>query len=125
MYVQKVAKSWDFGRSLFKRLQMLEHPSKMLNVQYRMHPEISIFPNEQFYSGHLKNGPNVLAKEYSNKPFQLTRLKAYSFLHIRDGSEQRDDGGRSWLNLVEVGVVVHLISVLNTGTRIHACTSLL
>ena len=32
----------------------------MLDVQYRMKPELSQFPSNQFYEGKLINGPNVL-----------------------------------------------------------------
>jgi senataxin len=32
------------------------YPVKMLNMQYRMHPDISIFPSRQFYSGNLLDG---------------------------------------------------------------------
>ncbi len=28
----------------------------LLNTQYRMHPWISHFPNQQFYEGKLENG---------------------------------------------------------------------
>jgi superfamily I DNA and/or RNA helicase len=31
-------------------------PSVMLDTQYRMHPEISVFPNTAFYGGQLKDG---------------------------------------------------------------------
>ncbi|XVF02940.1 hypothetical protein REPUB_Repub04eG0217900 [Reevesia pubescens] len=35
----------SFGRSLFQRLSTLDHPKHLLNIQYRMHPSISVFPN--------------------------------------------------------------------------------
>ena len=36
----------------------------MLNVQYRMKPEISDFPSKQFYNGKLTNGDNVQRADY-------------------------------------------------------------
>uniref|UniRef100_A0A6P6Y756 Probable helicase DDB_G0274399 n=1 Tax=Dermatophagoides pteronyssinus TaxID=6956 RepID=A0A6P6Y756_DERPT len=52
-------KATAFERSLFERLEQLGHPVEMLRVQYRMHPQISHFPNQQFYGGQLLDGPNV------------------------------------------------------------------
>jgi regulator of nonsense transcripts 1 len=46
--------------SLFKRLYMAENAADqkvskvMLNVQYRMHPQISEFPSREFYEGRLR-----------------------------------------------------------------------
>lgn len=59
----------------------------------------------------------MLSDEYSNKPFQCTILKTYSFLDIKDGSEHQEMGKPSFMNLVEVKIVMHLIAKLNKGTR--------
>uniref|UniRef100_A0A182JF45 AAA+ ATPase domain-containing protein n=1 Tax=Anopheles atroparvus TaxID=41427 RepID=A0A182JF45_ANOAO len=50
-----------FRQSLFSRLQNACRADKikMLTVQYRMHPEISRWPNEYFYKGQLKNDPST------------------------------------------------------------------
>ena len=41
----------------------------MLNTQYRMHPEISIFPAQWFYDGRLIDGDNVQVRP-STRDFQ-------------------------------------------------------
>jgi senataxin len=41
------------GRSLFERLEGAGHEVVMLTVQYRMHPDIRVFPSETFYQGLL------------------------------------------------------------------------
>lgn len=48
------------ARSLFERLYQVD-PSKsqMLNLQYRMHPEISAFPSKEFYSSLLGDSPSL------------------------------------------------------------------
>lgn len=46
-------KSKNFGRSLFQRLQLNGFPVDMLKVQYRMHPDIAMFPSRQFYGNQL------------------------------------------------------------------------
>lgn len=43
-------------RSLFERLQRGGCPVKVLSVQYRMHPEIRMFPSSHFYGGRLEDG---------------------------------------------------------------------
>jgi hypothetical protein len=37
-------------------MQISGYPVRMLNTQYRMHPDISVFPSRQFYGGGLLNG---------------------------------------------------------------------
>mmetsp|Transcript_14261 Transcript_14261/g.21959 ORF Transcript_14261/g.21959 Transcript_14261/m.21959 type:complete len:796 (+) Transcript_14261:1-2388(+) len=43
----------NFGRSLFQRLQANGFTVDMLKIQYRMHPEIAMFPSWQFYGNQL------------------------------------------------------------------------
>jgi regulator of nonsense transcripts 1 len=50
-----------YGQSLFERLIKANVDSIMLDRQFRMHPEISAFPNAQFYNGRIQDG--VTAKE--------------------------------------------------------------
>jgi hypothetical protein len=62
--------SAGFGQSLFSRLiTQLRYPTQTLSVQYRMHPDISMFPNTEFYRGRIADGSNVLQHHkswYSN-----------------------------------------------------------
>ena len=43
-------------QSLFERLILLGNRPFRLQVQYRMHPELSAFPSNIFYEGSLQNG---------------------------------------------------------------------
>lgn len=49
-------KELQLERSLFERLQKGGCPVKVLSVQYRMHPEIRMFPSNYFYGGRLEDG---------------------------------------------------------------------
>ena len=49
-------KELQLERSLFERLQRGGCPVKVLSVQYRMHPEIRMFPSNHFYGGRLEDG---------------------------------------------------------------------
>jgi len=50
----------------------------LLSIQYRMHPEISIFPSKTFYESKLQDGPNMAKltaqpwhSDFLLKPFKL------------------------------------------------------
>lgn len=47
------ASEYSYSKSLFKRLMLAGYPIHMMNVQYRMHPDISAFPSKEFYGGRL------------------------------------------------------------------------
>ncbi|KAF8025760.1 hypothetical protein BT93_F2559 [Corymbia citriodora subsp. variegata] len=64
MVESKLSSKAGFGRSLFERLGSLGHPRHLLNIQYRMHPAISLFPTSTFYQNQIRNGPNVTSKSY-------------------------------------------------------------
>ncbi|KAL5102079.1 hypothetical protein RYX36_006406 [Vicia faba] len=53
----KIADSCGFGRSMFERLVILGYKKHMLNVQYRMHPNISLFPCKEFYDQKISDAP--------------------------------------------------------------------
>lgn len=91
--------------SLFERLQNT-FPSPMLEFQYRMHPEIALFPSKYFYGGRLKNGENV--KEYRKKFYQ--RLRAYQVVHV-PGAEVRS--GTSLMNIEEVHAAQKILQILS------------
>ncbi len=42
--------------------QTINYPVRLLEVQYRMHPDISMFPSKQFYNGRLQDWDGVLAQ---------------------------------------------------------------
>jgi len=43
-----------------KRVKNRVHQKLLLRTQYRMHPDISIFPNNHFYDGELIDAPSVV-----------------------------------------------------------------
>ena len=52
-----------FERSMLERMQLdLEYDYTMLDTQYRMDPEISLFPGMEWYGGKLKDGVKGLVK---------------------------------------------------------------
>ncbi|KAL1535322.1 hypothetical protein AAHA92_28117 [Salvia divinorum] len=108
----KLSEEAGFGRSLFERLSSMGHPKHLLNVQYRMHPSISWFPNSHFYQHQILDGPNVQCKSYERSYLRGKMFGPYSFINVRGGSEELDDVGVSKRNMVEVAVVVKLVQKL-------------
>nr|XP_043619899.1 uncharacterized protein LOC122591713 [Erigeron canadensis] len=62
MVTSNVCIESGFGRSLFDRLSYVCHSRHLLNVQYRMHPSISFFPNWRFYQNQILDAENVLCE---------------------------------------------------------------
>ncbi|KAL6225904.1 hypothetical protein ACLB2K_004753 [Fragaria x ananassa] len=114
MVKSKIAASADFGRSLFERLAKLGHKKHLLNVQYRMHPSISLFPKKEFYDNQTVDGPNV--KETSNKRCFLKgkMYRSYSFINVANGKDEFDHRC-SRKNMVEVAVVSEIVASLYKG----------
>ncbi|KAI3957047.1 hypothetical protein MKW92_035853 [Papaver armeniacum] len=56
----RVSDEAGFGRSLFGRLGLFGHPEDLPNMQYRMHPKISSFPNHKFYKDQIRDVWSVL-----------------------------------------------------------------
>ena len=107
----KVSSEAGFGRSLFERLSVLGHSKHLLNVQYRMHPSISYFPNAYFYFNQIRDAQNVKRKNYEKKYLPWPMFGSFSFISVNGGREEFDDAGRSRRNLVEVAVVVKLVKL--------------
>ncbi|RZC62630.1 hypothetical protein C5167_024386 [Papaver somniferum] len=115
MVNSKVSDEAGFGRSLFERLSSLGHSKNLLNMQYRMHPQISLFPNANFYQHQISDAPNVLCKSYERRFLPGAMFGPYSFISISDGREEVDDIVHSRRNIVEVAVVMKIVRMLHKG----------
>ncbi|KAM1130483.1 hypothetical protein EV1_044775 [Malus domestica] len=111
MVKSQISEEAEFGRSLFERLVLLGHEKHLLNVQYRMHPSISLFPKMEFYDSQILDGPNVNEVSYNKRFLDGKMYGSYSFINIANGKEERDRG-RSLKNVTEVAVVYEIVSSL-------------
>ncbi|KAK1262046.1 hypothetical protein QJS04_geneDACA019590 [Acorus gramineus] len=117
MVQSKVCEQANFGISLFERLSSLGHMKHLLNVQYRMHPSISRFPNAMFYDNKISDGPNVIHKSYERRYLDGRRMYGtYSFINVKHGREVFDQWGRSRKNMAEVAVVLNIIKILSEAS---------
>lgn len=93
---------------------MQGHKKHLLNIQYRMHPSISIFPNTSFYSSKILDGPNVTQGGHERSYLEGAMFGPYSFIDI-DG---REEPGRSKRNMAEVEVIVEILHRLKEGSSL-------
>ena len=106
-----------FGRSLFERLISQNQSKRLLNVQYRMHPAISSFPNSRFYHNQIHDAPIVTRKSYEKRYLPGAMFGPYSFLNVIGGREEKDDDGLSRKNMVEVAIILKILQNLHKGTN--------
>lgn len=102
---------------MFERLASLGHKKHLLNVQHRMNPSISSFPNREFYANKILDGPNVKVKSY-NKIFLPGKMfGTYSFINVAHGNELAGNNF-SKKNMVEASVISEIIASLYKGNSI-------
>jgi len=95
-----------YERSLFERLQSAGHRVHMLNVQYRMHPDIVSFPNNHFYRAELLNGDNTTSPVYVKEFHKHPDFAPYLYFDVAHSRETRSDTGHSLKNPEEARFVV-------------------
>ncbi|XP_026377554.1 probable helicase MAGATAMA 3 [Papaver somniferum] len=105
----RVSDEAGFGRSLFERLGLFGHLEDLLNMQYRMHPEISSFPNRKFYKDQIIDAPSILLENSWLNYLPGPMFGPYSFINISNGREEADEAGPSMKNMAEVAVVVAIL----------------
>ncbi|KAL5341512.1 SEN1 N terminal-domain-containing protein [Aspergillus crustosus] len=114
--LSKVASKYQYEQSLFVRMQA-NHPRDvhLLDVQYRMHPEISMFPRTAFYDGKLQDGPDMV--KLRTRPWhQSELLSPYRFFDVQ-GLHQSAAKGHSLINLAELRIAMQLYERLLTDFR--------
>ncbi|OVA00394.1 hypothetical protein BVC80_1181g13 [Macleaya cordata] len=111
MVQSKISEKAEFGRSLFERLVTLGHKRHLLNIQYRMNPSISLFPNAEFYSNQISDAPSVKKGSYKQDLLQGNMFGPYSFIDVSYGKEEYDYR-YSRKNLMEVAVISQIIENL-------------
>ncbi|KAJ8770572.1 hypothetical protein K2173_018063 [Erythroxylum novogranatense] len=111
MVQSKISEGAEFGRSLFERLTLLGYKKHLLNMQYRMHPLISLFPNREFYARQIQDAPTVQGNNYQKNFLRGNLYGPYSFINIAHGKEEVKDGN-SCRNMVEVAVVSDIVARL-------------
>jgi len=134
-----LASEWGLGRSLHERLTVeLGRSQTMLDVQYRMKPEISEFPSHRFYDGRLTNGDNVSCANYGSfnpavhsfgenkgsgtgSGHLLQSTPPWCFFQV-DGTERQSHSG-SYYNIEEASAVVAFLKLIRSRSSSAAGSS--
>lgn len=101
------AARFGYDQSLFVRMQQ-NHPKSvhLLDMQYRMHPEISMFPSKEFYEGQLQDGQDML--QLRHQPWhQSALLGPYRFFDV-EGVQEKGRKGQSLVNTRELQVAMEM-----------------
>ncbi|GAB4837646.1 hypothetical protein Ancab_002496 [Ancistrocladus abbreviatus] len=112
MVQSKIAEDAEFGRSLFQRLASLGQEKHLLNIQYRMHPSISLFPNREFYDSQILDAASVKQGSYDRCFLQHNMYGPYAFINIARGKEDFEKG-YSPRNMIEVAAVADILARLH------------
>lgn len=111
------AEELGYGQSLMSRLcQILEAsgsnpPIQRLTLQYRMHPDICLFPSKHFYNSILKTDRATEEIRCSSDwPFQ-----PYMVFDVSDGYETKEK--ESFSNLSEIEMAVALIKLIKSKKK--------
>ena len=101
------AARFGYDQSLFVRMQQ-NHPQSihLLDMQYRMHPEISRFPSKEFYEGQLQDGQDM--SNLRQQPWHRSALLGpYRFFDV-EGLQERGRKGQSLVNTKELDVAMEM-----------------
>ncbi|ODM97533.1 Regulator of nonsense transcripts 1 [Orchesella cincta] len=102
---------------LFERLVVLGIRPFRLEVQYRMHPDLALFPSNYFYEGTLQNG--VGSKERTLMvDFPWPEPEKPLMFYVTMGQEEISASGTSYLNRTEAANVEKVTTkLLKAGIR--------
>jgi senataxin len=109
----KEAARFQYEQSLFVRMQK-NHPDDvhLLDTQYRMHPEISLFPSRTFYDGKLLDGGDMSGLRA--QPWHKSMiLGPYRFFDVQ-GQHSAAPRGHSLINVAEIDVAMKLYNRLTS-----------
>lgn len=109
----KEAARFQYEQSLFVRMQNnFANEVHLLDTQYRMHPDISLFPSRTFYDGMLKDGDGMAGLRV--QPWHKSALLApYRFFDVK-GRHSAAPKGHSLINLAEIDIAMAIYTRLRT-----------
>ncbi|KNE71919.1 hypothetical protein AMAG_16343 [Allomyces macrogynus ATCC 38327] len=119
-----VAKQGKYDRSTLERLKAIGYPTVFLDTQYRMHPRISAFPQQQFYAGMLKDHVDYTKLGRFDRSWHGMgeHLAPYLFIDV-EGTESLGPVSLSYSNPIEAEYIKKMLmsvaATLPGGTRVE------
>ncbi|KRX77588.1 Regulator of nonsense transcripts 1, partial [Trichinella sp. T6] len=106
------------NRSLFERLVILGNQPIRLQIQYRMHPLLSLLPNNLFYEGTLQNGVTEQERILEAGDFRWPNPAVPMFFWCTLSQEEKPRSGKSFLNRAEAARIEKITTkFLRSGVR--------
>lgn len=126
------AKGYGLGISLFSRLESAGLKSHLLSTQYRMHEDISTFPNEQFYDGKLLTGISTAARppikgfvDETEMPVKFISCRDLeSKVRLSSGSLPGARAGMSYSNEEQANIAFSLVECILQDDSVSECAVL-
>jgi len=78
----RVSQNLKYDQSLFYRLQKSNYPVHLLEVQYRMHPDISWFISKAFYQSKLLDYEGIMNLIGQPEYYTELAMPPISFFHV-------------------------------------------
>jgi regulator of nonsense transcripts 1 len=103
---------FGYDYDLFERMIDSQVPHILLNCQFRMHPEISAFPNKQFYARAIRDG--ITARDRLGPRLRCFPNPALPILFVHCAGEELEIG-RSFANKMEVIATSNVVRTLLRG----------
>ncbi|KAI8103520.1 hypothetical protein M9435_004857 [Picochlorum sp. BPE23] len=115
--INRRAKRFGLGQSLFERIMQNHMDPIRLNVQYRMHPALSLFPSKTFYEGTLEDGLGAVDRPNTIN-FPWPSKDAPMMFWSQHGIEEMSSSGVSYLNRAESIAISSIVTrLLESGTQ--------
>lgn len=111
--LSRQAAKYQYEQSLFARMASNhEKDVHLLDVQYRMHPEISAFPSKTFYDSKLRDGDDMA--RLRARPWHRSQLfSPYRFFDV-EGMSKSAPKGRSLVNDAEIDAALAIYDRLTS-----------
>jgi energy-coupling factor transporter ATP-binding protein EcfA2 len=104
------------GLCMERLIKFNEMPFIQLNVQYRMHPNISRIPNLMFYNGTIQDHPSLANRDCAISGLAVTDYDFItcrcSVVNVGAGREESDDRNSKW-NIQEAEMVLKIVVFLH------------
>lgn len=113
--LSREAARFQYEQSLFARMEKNDKKNiHLLDTQYRMHPEISLYPSRTFYDSMLKDGAGM-AKLRARPWHHSSVLAPYRFFDVQGMSQSSK--GHSLINMAEIEIAMALYDRLVTDVK--------
>jgi hypothetical protein len=101
-----------YSISLLERLMKRRFPVTLLQVQYRMRPEICNFVSDIFYESKLITADHCRLPEYSIQVPVESKFGPINIIDVCSGTSSQDMTGTSWKNIKEVEMVIAIATYI-------------